>query len=205
MATAPATKNKKTLPKSFVKKVSIFFGSFLGLLVLAVIVTQLALFPSAPVVQQRYVVPKVADKPRIDIEDALQDSERRRKAEEMGRANTAILSRIEQQQIQLAQALNANTSVTQSVESRVALLEAGQSGRASRAPRTTVAEELAKRARITDPKLARTFAVVAGRAWVNQDGVENDVTVGETLSSTQMRVHAIDAESSVVLTKPTKH
>lgn len=204
MANTPEKKTKKK-PMSFGKILGLFFGAFFGLLLLAVIITKIATRSSAPVVQQRFVTPKVEDKPKIDIEDALQESEKRRRAEDIARQNAATLSRIEQQQGQIAQAVNANMSATQAIENRVGVLEAGQSGRGARAPRTSVAEELAKRARIADPKAARTVAIVAGRAWVNQDGTESDVIVGEALPSTNLRVHAIDAESSVVLTKPTKH
>ncbi|UXI68334.1 hypothetical protein [Tahibacter amnicola] len=190
---------------SFGKIVGIFFGGFLGFLILAVLIVKMASGGKPAVVTKPYVSPKVEDAPRVDVEAQLRESERRSRDEAQQREMRALLQGIQSGQVAIAQSLNEAATHAQDLERRLALLESTQTTRPQSTQRVSVSQQLARRAHIASPTDGKTVAIVGNRAWVKEGEQETSVTVGETLPGSGRRVMGMDAESTTVFTQRARH
>ncbi len=201
---------------SFGKLIGVFAGSFVALIVVAVVVIKASSSPVAKAKRTAQIQAQSAQQPRMDVlsielaksreqaQAALQAQENSEKQlkivrEESQRNTQLLLSQIknlDNSMSQLAQRMNSYEQNRQRVE----LVTPPR-----RAPAPAASQGYARSAHpIPQSSGYKVQAVVGHRAWVKNGESEDSVKAGDTLPPVQreLKVLSVDRDSGIVVTSP---
>lgn len=201
---------------SFGKLLGVFAGSFVALIILAVVVMKMSASPATKAKRMAQAQAQAVQQPRMDVLSielakskeqaqaallAQQNSDKQLKIvrQESERNTQLLLSQIKQLDSTLA-GLNQRMDYFEASRQRVEIVKPPR-----KAPVQNAAQGLAHNARsIPQSTGYKVQAVVGHRAWVKSGDREDSVKAGETLPPVQreLKVLAVDRDSGIVVTSP---
>jgi len=201
---------------SFGKLIGVFAGSFLALIVVAVVVIKASSSPAAKTKRTAQIQAQSAQQPRMDVlsielaksreqaQAALQAQENSEKQlkivrEESQRNTQLLLSQIKNLDNSMSQLTQRMNSYEQNRQ-RVEIVKPPR-----RAPAPAASQGYARSAHpIPQSSGYKVQAVVGHRAWVKNGESEDSVKAGDKLPPVQreLKVLSVDRDSGIVVTSP---
>ena len=195
---------------SFGKLLGIFGGAMLLLMIVAVVIikfssggTKNEVVTRKPVSAQQQQVEE--QQPEGDI---IAEMDRRQSLADQENAASAANAAAQQRQQALAMQVEALSVDVESLRSRIAALESGRSSDLVVKPQRRSSQGRARNYPAGSSVLPtssgyKVQATVSGRAWIESEGGEDSVRVGDTLPPDK-RVEAISPDTGVIISPRTR-
>ncbi|WP_460199027.1 hypothetical protein ACE15N_21675 (plasmid) [Xanthomonas campestris pv. passiflorae] len=195
---------------SFGKLLGIFGGAMLLLMIVAVVIIKFSSGgPKNEVVTRK---PVSAQQQHVEEQqpegDIIAEMDRRQSLADQENAASAASAAAQQRQQALAMQVEALSVDVESLRSRIAALESGRSSDLVAKPQRRSSQARARSYPAGSSVLPtssgyKVQATVSGRAWIESEGGEDSVRVGDTLPPDK-RVEAISPDTGVIISPRTR-
>lgn len=194
---------------SFGKLLGIFGGAMLLLMIVAVVIIKVSSGgPKNEVVTRKPVSAQQQVEEQQPEADIIAEMDRRQSVADQENAASAANAAAQQRQQALAMQVEALSVDVESLRSRIAALESGRSSDLVVKPQRRSSQGRARNYPAGSSVLPtssgyKVQATVSGRAWIESEGGEDSVRVGDTLPPDK-RVEAISPDTGVIISPRTR-